>query len=45
MADATCKDIHLGSKCVNGNVGFEKGFLAIPKWCAFKLPVIICNFA
>ncbi len=38
------RDIRWGVKLVNGNVGFEKGILTIPQWCAFKLPEIIHNF-
>ena len=38
------KDIRWGIKLVNGNVGFERGILTLPQWCAFKLPEIIDKF-
>ena len=38
------KDIRWGVKLVNGNVGFEKGILTLPQWCAFKIPEIVRDF-
>ncbi len=31
------KDIRWGIKLVRGNVGFDKGVLTDPQWCAFFL--------
>ena len=31
------KDIRWGIKLVRGNVGFDKGVLTVPQWCAFFL--------
>jgi len=35
--DAHYKDIRWGIKLVKGNVGFDKGILTVPQWCAFFL--------
>ena len=37
LDSAHYKDIRWGIKLVRGNVGFDKGVLTIPQWCAFFL--------
>lgn len=37
-------EIRWGVKVVNGNVGYERGILTIPQWCAFLLPRLVRDF-
>ena len=37
-------EIRWGVKVVNGNIGYERGILTIPQWCAFLLPRLVRDF-
>ena len=36
--------IYLDRKVVNGNIGFDRGVLTVPQWCAFLLPRLVRDF-
>jgi len=37
-------EIRWGVKVVNGNIGYERGILTVPQWCAFWLPRLVRDF-
>lgn len=37
-------EIRWGVKVVNGNIGFDRGVLTVPQWCAFLLPRLVHDF-